>query len=404
MSAQAGTKTGCNFLYSGSQNTNTYKKQAFVLIFFAFIFIGKTFAATVTTQGSGNWSSTVPGLPWPGGVIPAAGSDIVIADGTTLTVDGNRSCNSIGFADQGPSANGTLSVNAGFTLTVATTVSCPIATVDIKVTATYNLSGLGTINCANLICNNTFKPSGSNTTVVTVISTISNMNVSGDLILNGTVNQGNKTNNGVFNLQTGTVTVGGAITTVDIANANTTTFDMVTGSASPTLILTNASPFKLMNKGTSPMNFNGAGATVNYASASAQTTQGKSGSLNTTYTNLTLSGGGAKSLSNGIIVNGTLSMQGAATVASFTPTYGPSATLEYKGSTAQTTSDVEYPPTGLSGAPLNLRIDNPLGVTLNDDKSVSGTLSFINGKITTGINTLSIGVAGTVTGAGPGKY
>src|SRR4051812_5014292 len=87
-----------------NKNMKACIRPAFMLIFFAFVLTATSFAATITTAGSGNWSSTVPGAPWPGGIIPSAGDDIVIKDGTTLTVDGNRTCKSIGFGVQGPSA------------------------------------------------------------------------------------------------------------------------------------------------------------------------------------------------------------------------------------------------------------------------------------------------------------
>src|SRR5215472_230525 len=42
-------------------------------------------AATITTAGSGNWNSTTPNAPWPGGTVPPAGSDVVIATGNLVT-------------------------------------------------------------------------------------------------------------------------------------------------------------------------------------------------------------------------------------------------------------------------------------------------------------------------------
>ena len=42
-------------------------------------------AATITTAGSGNWNSTTANAPWPGGTVPPAGSDVVIANGNSVT-------------------------------------------------------------------------------------------------------------------------------------------------------------------------------------------------------------------------------------------------------------------------------------------------------------------------------
>ena len=47
---------------------------------------------TVATTGSGSWSSTVPDAPWPGGVVPTASDNVVIADGHTVTIDTGASC------------------------------------------------------------------------------------------------------------------------------------------------------------------------------------------------------------------------------------------------------------------------------------------------------------------------
>lgn len=71
-----------------------------------------TQAATITTTGSGNWSSTVPNAPWPSGVIPAATDDIIVGNGFTLTVNSNRSCNSMQIG------NGSTLIVGGFNFTV----------------------------------------------------------------------------------------------------------------------------------------------------------------------------------------------------------------------------------------------------------------------------------------------
>lgn len=47
--------------------------------------------ATITTTGSGNWSSTTPDAPWPSGTVPSAGDVVTIAVGHTVTLDQNVS-------------------------------------------------------------------------------------------------------------------------------------------------------------------------------------------------------------------------------------------------------------------------------------------------------------------------
>ncbi len=45
-------------------------------------------AQTITTAGSGNWGSTTPNAPWPGGIVPTSVNDVIIADGHTVTLTG----------------------------------------------------------------------------------------------------------------------------------------------------------------------------------------------------------------------------------------------------------------------------------------------------------------------------
>jgi hypothetical protein len=97
-----------------------------------------------------------------------------------------------------------------------------------------------------------------------------------------------------------------------------------------------------------------------------------------TYNNLTLSTSGAKKLGITTTVNGTLTMGGTASLNlnSLSLTYSGSSTLAYAGSAQQTTTDTEFPPTGSSASiPPNVAINNSLGVLLNDNKTITGTLT-----------------------------
>jgi len=59
----------------------------------ALIGSGKAFANLITTTGTGGlWSAAGT---WAGGVVPGSGDDVTIADGATVTTDGNISCISI---------------------------------------------------------------------------------------------------------------------------------------------------------------------------------------------------------------------------------------------------------------------------------------------------------------------
>jgi len=67
--------------------------------------------------------------------------------------------------------------------------------------------------------------------------------------------------------------------------------------------------------------------------------------------------------------------------------YGPNATLNYLGTSLQTTSSEEWPN---SGGPYNVSINNPMGVDLHDDRTISGMLSLNNGPFSIGSHTFTI--------------
>ena len=120
--------------------------------------------------------------------------------------------------------------------------------------------------------------------------------------------------------------------------------------------------------------FNSGTGTVNYNKAGAQTV----GTY--TYNNLTLSGSGVKT-TTGVNVNGILSMEGTAT-ATATPTYGATATLQYKGTALQTTGP-EFP-----ASVYDLIINNGSGLTLSGSKTVTHNFTMNLGNISTGAFTL----------------
>ena len=159
-------------------------------------------------------------------------------------------------------------------------------------------------------------------------------------------------------------------------------------SASGTLTLTTSGSLGSITIGTLDL-----GSTVNYARSGDQTL--RSG----TYSNLTISGSGTKTIS-GVTVNGVFSREGSAT-ASAAPTYGTNSSLRYGGSSSITTG-VEFPSTfnGTGG----VIIDNTAGVVLAADRTSTYGLTFNNGRLTTNSNTFILGVNASVTGAGAGKY
>ncbi|XZF12469.1 T9SS type A sorting domain-containing protein [Chitinophagaceae bacterium MMS25-I14] len=362
------------------------KRAAFVIALLSCSIAGN--AATRTSVTSGDWNS---GSTWFGGTVPSATDNVVISPFTTVTVSSNTTINSIVFSSTS-SFTSTLSVSSGATLTVTTSIS---EQNDNNTDVNAALTGAGTINCASLSVSGTQNNlSGDATTIMT--SSVANLNISGDLTVDGE-DDGSDDNDGYFNLSSGTVTVGGSVFFARENSGCLTVLDMSSGSGSGTLILSGSTPFN--NSGTDgTFTANGASATVNYSRGGAQTVKP------VTYTNLTLSGSGIKTTSS-VTVNGKLSLQGTAT-ANNVITYGSSATLEYKGSAAQTSSNNEFP----ASSALHLIIDNGSGVTLNGAKTLTatgaGVLAFNAGMLNVGDNILQLASNSTtaITGITSSSY
>ncbi len=182
------------------------------------------------------------------------------------------------------------------------------------------------------------------------------------------------------NVNGGGLTINGAGGTLNLGSGLTHTFTGAWTSTDGTLN-GGSSLLKIGGNGSvTGGTFTAGSGTVEWYAGGAQTC------ANVTYNNLTLSGSGAKTVT-GVTVNGILSMEGTATAVGTTPTYGAAATLQYKGSAAQTTG-IEFPATfnGTGG----VIVDNPSGITLSSTSTVAGILTMIQGNITTGINTLRL--------------
>jgi hypothetical protein len=164
------------------------------------------------------------------------------------------------------------------------------------------------------------------------------------------------------------------------------------GSAGNTLNINSGGKLKFLTGGfgifsntNNTFTFDG---TVEYASFTDQTVENPAN-----YNNLIISGAGIKSLGNNITVNGNFTRSGTATFANsgHILTYGGSSTLVYSGNTAQTTGE-EFP----SVLNSSLIIDNLNDVTLNSSRSISGTVTLLNGNLKTGANILSLSSISTV--------
>jgi len=177
-----------------------------LLIISLLIISGKVNGATITTSGSGNWNSTTINAPWPGGVVPSAGDNVIIAAGHTVTVSSNTSITDLNLN----SPTSTLIINSGQTITVSglflnsgTTVNGVNGPGTLQFTGTTSfgtltasgvrpniligngiISNTVTINAATLIADLTIQANA------TLGNTSSTVGISGNLTVNGSLNAG----------------------------------------------------------------------------------------------------------------------------------------------------------------------------------------------------------------------
>jgi hypothetical protein len=430
-------------------------KFSMIFVFCMLLGIGSLNAATYYSIASGNWTSrntwslTSGGSRVGNGVYPVANDIVYIEGGTTVTVNANSACGSISIASGSIlsvggfnfSISGTTSVNGSITFTntagtktmgnviisggnwtsnvgetySTTNLTLSGATINGSATGTFTVSSnfavtSGTTNnlyAFNLTVNGTSTIDGaasflSSTGTKTFIgqTTVSSTGTWDNDNVNAPINfRGGLTNNGIFYAGTSTYTfdtnnqaLNGTLsipnTTINgitLTNNNTLT---VATALSGTGRLTNASTGILNIGGTSTittLTATATGNTVDYNGGGAQTV------MATTYSNLILQGGGAKTFPTGTTtINSLLSVEGTSTVTlTGTISYANSATiLQYKGSGIQTTG-AELP----TSFGATLLIDNSAGVTLNSAKTLgaSSVLILTNGILnTTATNLLSI--------------
>lgn len=355
-----------------------------------------TFAASYYSIVSGNWnsastwSSTSGGSP--GTTIPGNNDVVYIENGHTITVTAAASCRDLFFTG----ANATLTINSGITLDVKFTVTLYK---QVTSNSSCSVTGSGTFECKDIVVgsnDNAPPAAGSSIYTHTFRSSVATITVTNDILINSYFGTASNLRNGVFQLESGVLTVENNIASNNANGSNTSEFSMAAGAQTGTLKLLWSNPFNLSATGTNNINLNGTSTLVNYARAGggAQTVYA------TTYNNLTLSVTGAKTVT-GSVINGILSLEGAATAAGTTPTYGAAATIQYKGSAAQTTG-IEFP--AVFNGTGGIRLDNTNGLTLNSNRTIEALLTFVNGKINTGANTLTLTSSAAVSGAGAGKY
>lgn len=366
----------------------------FLFLLTALLSLETVFAADRYSISSGNWNST---STWsatsggaPGASAPVAGDNVYIESNHTITVTADAECSSVIFTADDAS----LIVNSSISLVISSSITLENQSTSSN---SCSLRGEGTINCSSMeLGATTNTPSGSNDIYTHIIySTIANLSISGNLTLNSYYAGFKTAGNAGFYLEDGTLTVSGNISASNQNNKNTSTFSLESGARSGTVYANGAIAFDF-HRTRDNLLLNGSSSLVVFGRAGAQDLP------EATYMNITLAGSGVKTFINQTsAINGTMSLEGTTTAAGRTPSYGAAATLQYKGDAARTTG-IEFPAT-FSGSG-GLIIDNPDGVTIDEDKTVSNSITFINGMITTGANTLTLGSGGSVSGAGSGSY
>lgn len=138
------------------------------------------------------------------------------------------------------------------------------------------------------------------------------------------------------------------------------------------------------------------GNTINYNSTGAQSV------ASFLYNNLSMTNGGTKTQTSGAdTVQGALTVGASNTLTISTDTLRVLGTisnagtlngtnyLDLSGSSAQAITG--------GGTFTNLKINNALGITMTGNATVNGVLRFLNGVISTGTDTLTIGTSGSVS-------
>ena len=131
-------------------NNKTRYRAALLLLLLCSIMRG--FATNYTSSTTGNWSSSAT---WGGAGVPGSSDNVTIAHGTTVTVNGNYTCNNVTIGDATATA-ATLTVSSTNTLTI--NGACSINPSNGSSTYTLN-AATGTVNVAGTL---SWSTSGTN--------------------------------------------------------------------------------------------------------------------------------------------------------------------------------------------------------------------------------------------------
>ena len=335
-----------------------------VLLFVAF----QLNAATINNAGSGNWSASAwPSTNRTGTISVSNGSAAVTGIGTLFTTEISVG-NIIKLTGGGTTIGTVLSITDNTNLTLTTNVSTARSGI------TYSSQGVGSGDAVII--------GGSIAGIISTVTVDNAYAKCSSLIVN---QSGSFGTSGVLQFNVGSIlTVSGNVLEGGSLFSPWGDIDMTDGG---TFVIGGAWTYGggTFTPGTGTVVYNGAAQTI----------------LATTYNNLTPSGSLAKTLGGNTTVTGTLSLQGTASLAlaGHTLTYGGSSTLEYAGSSVQTTTNAEFP---ASGGPHSLTLNNINGVILHAPRTITGVFTLIYGSITTSATNLLTFTSTATVGVGAG--
>jgi len=342
------------FLCKAGNTCRPVNRGALFLLTGLFFFANGYAATKTSTATGGNWAT---GGSWVGGTAPATGDVVIIATTGTgkITVAAAATCagvtinsgatlvsTTLGLTVNGPWVN-----NGTYTQGTATVTFGGAGAAINNGTGLSNFNNIVVASGSALAINDAVTVAGtfSFTTVSantsTTISGTNSLTVTGAMSMarptagfNCTVDVGAGTLSvGSLTMSATAITGGSRLDIITLSTGTCTVTSTVTLSGTTGCVFTFTGS-GILNLGNTvsagPPAFTASTGTVNYTRAGVQTIWA------VTYYDLTLSGSGAKT-TTGATVTDTLSMQGTATTTGTIPTYGAAATLEYKGSAAQTT-------------------------------------------------------------------
>lgn len=329
--------------------------------------------ATITSVGSGNWNSTTINAPWPLGIVPSSGDNVVISSGNTINLTNSPTIVDVTINGSGilnlNTNNCTLTVNGNFTMN-----------------STGAINGNGTSRLVSIAGNLII--AGTNNVIQNVaITTGAAISITGTLTLN-TANTAAKSfgsfvNNGVFTNSANNVPL-----TIRGDFVNNGTFTQGTGRVTFTGAASNTVSGSAASTGF------GGGITVNKGTSQSNVLE---------VTNvITLSNGGLT------LTNGTFKLSSASTMTPFTsdPNIPANARLWNNGGTMNSSASIDWTLLGAIrvdagsinfGTATDDRIaPNSSGATSGLVEVNGGTLS-VTGRISSGTNPWIYNMTGGLT-------